>query len=181
MPNHERTEPSFSKTALMAALVIPALTVSLVWAGPQRDQYLWEQMQQHNFDLAAGGTLRVRVDDADLAIMVTTTSSTEVAIRLRSNNMEWARDRFERPNYRVREEGDTLVIESDNEPSNSWRSGSWMSVVIEVRLPSRFDLDLLTPDGDVSLEAFEGAATVRSQDGPSCRRNQIHHTFTTVC
>ena len=58
MPDHERTEPSFSKTALMAALVIPALTVSLVWAGPQRDQYLWEQMQQHNFDLAAGGTLR---------------------------------------------------------------------------------------------------------------------------
>ena len=145
--------------------MITLLVTSSAWATPQRDRYPWELMQQHSFDVADGGTLRVRVDDADLAVMASTTRSAEVTIRLRSNDMEWARDRFERTNYRARMDGGTVVIESDEEPNNSWRSGNWMSVFVEVHLPSRFDLDLETQDGDVSVAAFEGQARVHSQDG----------------
>ena len=153
------------RASLWTALMVTVLVTSSAGATPQRDQYPWEQMQQHSFDVADGSTLRVRVDDADLAVMVSTTGSAEVTIRLRSNDMEWARDRFERTNYRAHVDGSTVVIESDREPNNSWRAGTWMSVIVEVRLPSRFDLDLETQDGDVSVAAFDGQVRVRTQDG----------------
>lgn len=122
-------------------------------------------MQQHRFDVGAGGTLRVDLTDADLAVGSSATGAAEVTISLRSNDMEWARDRFERTNYRARLDGDTVIVESDEEPRNSWVSGNWMSVNVEVRVPSRFDLEVSTQDGDIDAGSFEGNARMRSQDG----------------
>lgn len=148
---------------LAAAMMLGALAVSAQPA--QRDQVPWEQMQQHSFAVADGGTLRVDLRDADVAIGNATGGGAEVTISLRSNDMEWARDRFERTNYRARLDGDTVIIDSDEEPRNSWVSGNWMSVNVEVRVPSRFNLHVVTQDGDVEAASFEGDARLRSQDG----------------
>jgi len=150
---------------ISALSVLLALAVTLPAAAQRRDQYPWQDMQQHAFDVAPGGTLHVRVNDADVAVMPATGSQATVDIRLRSNDMEWATERFERTNYRARLDGDTVVVESDRDRDNSWRSGRWMSVFVEVRVPARFDLDVMTQDGDVSVGSFEGNATLRTQDG----------------
>jgi len=153
-------------TTLAAAALLLTLTVALpVQAQRNRDQYPWQDMQQHSFDVADGGTLQVRVNDADVAVMASSGGSATVNIRLRSNDMEWATDRFERTNYRARLDGDTVIVESDDDPRNSWISGKWMSVFVEVHVPSRFDLDVETQDGDVAVASFEGRARLRSQDG----------------
>ena len=165
MANAERIVPVFPRAGLRAALVITLLSTSLVCAAPQQDQYPWEQMEQRSFDVGEGGALMVRVDDADVAVTASSAATTDVTIQLRSNDMDWARDRYDRTNYRVRLDGDTVVVESDDEPNNSWRAGSWMSVLVEVRMPSRSDLDVDTQDGDVSIAAFEGEARISSQDG----------------
>jgi hypothetical protein len=161
MSNHpsKKTTPVILGICALAA----ALTVSSPARG-QQDRYPWRDMQQHAFDVAEGGSLRVRVDDADVAV-VATDGVAAVTLRLRSNDMDWAVDRFERTGYRARVDGDTIVVESDEEPRGSWISGNWMSVFVEVHVPTRFDLDVVTQDGDVSVGSFEGEAILRTQDG----------------
>jgi hypothetical protein len=163
MSKHKQT---FNPRVLAAATLFVALVVTIpAQAQRSRDQYPWQDMQQHAFDVAAGGTLQVRVDDADVAVLASTGDSATVDIRLRSNDMEWATDRFERTNYRARHDGNAVIVESDREPRGSWMSGKWMSVLVEVHVPARFDLDVETQDGDVAVASFEGTARLRSQDG----------------
>jgi len=147
---------------LAAAMMFGAPAAS---AQSQRNQIPWETMQQHSFDVGAGGTLHVDLTDADVAVGTSSSGTAEVTISLRSNDMEWARDRFERTNYGARLDGNTVIVESDEEPRNSWVSGKWMSVNVEVRVPSRFDLEVSTRDGDIEAASFEGNARMRSQDG----------------
>jgi hypothetical protein len=153
------------RTFAIAALFVALAVAIPAQAQRNRDQYPWQDMQQHAFDVADGGTLQVRVNDADVAVMTSSGGNATVDIRLRSNDMEWATDRFARTNYRARLDGGTVIVESDRDPRNSWVSGKWMSVFVEVHVPARFDLDVMTQDGDVAVGSFEGDARLRSQDG----------------
>lgn len=151
--------------ALAGAVLATGIAPRAGHAEAQQERYPWREMQQHAFDVTDGGTLSVRVDDADVAITVASGAQASVTMRLRSNDMDWATDRFERTNYRAGLDGNTVVVESDEEPRDTWTSGNWMSVLIEVSVPARFDLDVETQDGDVSVASFEGDAVLRSQDG----------------
>jgi hypothetical protein len=131
---------------------------------PQRD-VPWESMLRQELAAVPGGRLQVRVDDADVAIGVADGQPAEVVISLRSNDMEWARGVYERMAFTVRESGGTIVVESDPRPREEWRRDRWMSVRIEARVPSRFDLDIHTQDGDVALASFEGSMQIVTQDG----------------
>ena len=150
---------------LVAAVAAAAATAS---GGPreisQRD-VPWESMQRQELPASPGGTLQVRVDDADVGVGTAEGDQAEVEISLRSNDMEWARGVYERMAFTVRESGGTIVVESDPRPREEWRRDRWMSVRIEARVPSRFDLDIHTQDGDVALASFEGSMQIVTQDG----------------
>lgn len=158
-------QPAMRVATIAFAVAMACGLFATTSVATQRGEYPAEEMQQHNFDVNDGGTLRIDVDDADVAVGTSTAGAAEVTISLRSNDMEWARDRFERTNYRARLDGNTVVVESDAEPRGSWVSGNWMSVLVDVRVPTRFDLDVATQDGDIDAGSFEGDALLRSQDG----------------
>jgi len=160
-----RATPKVRIVACLAALLLSALAYPDVRAEPQQQEHPWQQMQEHAFDVGAGGTLRVHVDDADVAVVAASGGNATIDIRLRSNDMERARDLFERTGYTARQDGNTIIVESGTRPDDDWRQGFWMSVVVETRVPKRFDLDLSTEDGDVSLASHEGRVRVDTEDG----------------
>lgn len=157
------TTPTRLRIALLAAIAATLATTPA--SAGQRDQYPWRDMLADTFDVADGGVLRVQIDDADVAVLAAGGNQATVTIRLRSNDMDWAVDRYQRTNYRARLEARAVIVESDEEPRDSWVSGNWMSVLVEVHVPTRFDLDVRTQDGDVAATSFEGNAVLRSQDG----------------
>ncbi len=150
----------------VVALLIAVLVGSAASAATLQQEYPWQSMEEQTFAAGAGGTLRVRVDDADVAVTADGGSNATIAIRLRSNDMDRATDLYARSNYRIRQDGGTILVESDRRPNNEgWRDRFWMSVVVDVRLPERFALDLSTGDGDVSLGSHEGEIRVQTHDG----------------
>ena len=164
--NEERFSNLTVAVLLAAFWLHTVISASMAHSAPlPPGQQAWEQMQQHAFDVSDGGTLRVRVDDADIAVGATASGAAHIEISLRSNEMEWARSEFEKMSFQARLDGNTVVIESDGRQGDSWRRGRWMSVRVEVRIPERFALELETRDGDVSLGSFAGDARIRSQDG----------------
>lgn len=159
-----------SPVAVLGAscLLVAAVAAAAASVGPreisQRD-VPWESMQRQEFAVSPGGALQIRVDDADVAIGVANGQRAEVVFSLRSNDMEWARGVYERMRLRAREDGRTIVVESDPRPREEWRRDRWMSVRVEARVPARFDLDVHAQDGDVALASFEGSMQIVTQDG----------------
>jgi hypothetical protein len=164
-----------TKRSHVAILAASCLSVGMVAAAaatagtpqidtPQRD-VPWESMLRQELAAVPGGRLQVRVDDADVAIGVADGQPAEVVISLRSNDMEWARGVYEQMAFSVRESAGAIVVESDPRPREEWRRNRWMSIRVEARVPSRFDLDILTQDGDVALGSFEGTMQIVTQDG----------------
>jgi hypothetical protein len=160
-----KSRKQITRAVCLAVLASSVLTSPDVRAEPGQQERVWQVMEEQSFEMASIGTLRISVDDADLAVVGDGETNATVEIRLRSNDMQRATDLYERSHYRARLEGNDIIVESDGRPNDEWRQGFWMSVIVEVRVPERFNLDLTTEDGDVSLGSHDGRIRVRTEDG----------------
>jgi len=148
-------------------LVVAALALT---AGVARGQD-WTQrtIYEETFDVSAGGSLSLDLGDMDVRV-VTGGTAARVEVIAWSRDHDFAREVFDRMHFSASVSGRTLRVETDEPSEWPWdwqewqrRGGAGFEAVVTV--PARFDLDLHTGDGDVTVDAIEGSVAIRTGDG----------------
>jgi hypothetical protein len=144
-----------------------ALAVSPVEA--QRDDRVRETLFEQQFNVSAGDRLVVEVGDMDLRVETGGTSA-RVEVIASARDQAFARERFDEMQFSADASGGELRVETVRQRNNSqdwreWQRRGGASFVAVITIPSRFDLDLQTGDGDVVVASFEGAVDIRTGDG----------------
>jgi hypothetical protein len=123
-------------------------------------------LEQH-LPVRPGGRLLVDVHDAD--VRVTTGGGGTAAVQLYASARDeaWGRDVVERMRFAIDTENGDLIIEADDPhiEERDWRRHHGVGVEVRVTIPTRFDADVRSGDGDISLGDLEGRVHLHSSDG----------------
>lgn len=128
-----------------------------------------ELMLEADYDVGPGGELVVEVGDADVNLRTVEGDGVRIEVWLEADDMDRARERYEKMNFTASSSGDRIVLETDEQESGfwNWSWGDWgdFSIEVEVTLPEEFDVNLSTGDGDVSVERVRGELEISTGDG----------------
>ena len=143
------------------------LEVAVAGSQPQQRQRQGETMLREQFNIGAGGSLVVDVPDGDVDVETTSGSGVEVEVILYSRDMEWARDIFDRMEFEVAAQGNTVRITARRTRirRGEWRRNRSFSLVARVRVPRQFNVDINTEDGDIFVADVNGTVALSSSDG----------------
>jgi hypothetical protein len=141
--------------------------VRAVAFGHAQEEYQQEVMLERSFTVGAGGTLVVDVQDADVTVTTGSGGGASVTVLAGGRDQDWVRQVFERMHFEASLSGNTLTVHSRDPEirSDEWRRHRGVSVEVQLTIPSRFDVQIATGDGDVSLADVDGAVQVRTSDG----------------
>ncbi len=128
-----------------------------------------ERMIAEQFAVSPGGTLEVRVADANLEILPSAKGEARVEVFLDGRSMPRARDYFAQQRFALTQEGNTVSVTTDA-PDNGfrfwdWEHWGWVSILVRAEVPAGFHLDLQTADGNIRVGQFNGRTHVRTADG----------------
>jgi len=142
-----------------APVLLPAL------ADPDRDY--GESMLEQSFPVTAGGTLTVDIPDGNVELLAGQADRVEVKIYLKSHHMERARERYEDMDFRAGAVSDGVQVEGHSRRGWSWNWSDMggFQITLLVTLPERYNVDIVTSDGDVHVERLIGEATLKTSDG----------------
>ena len=127
-----------------------------------------DKMLDRRFAVREGGQLAVRVGDSDVEIVSGASDEVHVEVFVESNDRDRARAHFENQHFRVTQEGNTVrVVTRQDQPTRfSWRN--WRDhprILTRLHVPTRFNADLRTSDGDVQVERLRGEIFLKTSDG----------------
>jgi len=152
----------------MALVSIAFAAAASAPAAAQRGDRTRETVYDQSFNVSAGDRLVVDVGDMD--VRVESGSAARIHVIAWAKDHAFARDIYEEMRFSAGASGGTLTIETD-EPRNwsydwqEWQRRGGASFTAIVTVPERFDLDLKTGDGDVTVGSFNGAVAVNTGDG----------------
>jgi hypothetical protein len=163
--------------ALDAGLEVPdalSSAFAVAWGGPPTladshrvRAYQEELVFQRSFEIRPGGTLAVDVHDADVQVETGSGASVEIKLYLHAEDMEWARQMYERARFRAESQGSTvrLISQEVRVDRSDWGGRRWYSVRASIRIPRQFDVSIRTGDGDVVVGDLNGSLDLRTADG----------------
>jgi DUF4097 and DUF4098 domain-containing protein YvlB len=148
-------------------MIIGAGLAFIMGGVAQDDRQDAEIMLERSFEVAAGGALRVDVNDGDVAVTTHGGSGVEVEIWATGRDMDWAREVYERMNFSVTASSGVVTITAEDAriSRNEWGRNRGVGIGVRVSIPERFNLDIETSDGDVSIEDVQGSVSLNSSDG----------------
>ena len=115
-----------------------------------------------SYAVAEGALLVVRVSDLD--VVVSTTSGREATVRLSGDDGEHvSRSDLEAMGFRVERTSEGLEITTEGS-DRGW-DGDDFDGTLMVTVPTRFDVQVRTGDGDVAVESVEGSVMLHTGDG----------------
>jgi len=120
-----------------------------------------------SFDVRACGALTVDFGDMDMDVREVSGSSAHVRVVATAHDVDWAREIFSDLRFEAGTSPGGLEIRTD-EVSVDWRDWRRHRPVrfrAEIQIPSHFNLDLTTGDGDIRIGSFEGTLIARTHDG----------------
>ena len=121
-----------------------------------------EVMIQKTFKVRAGGALLVDIAHADVDIQTGNSSEAVVTVTLNSRNMSKAREKFERMEWEVYEEGGNVHLKAES-PRGNWNVS--MDIDVSISIPSKFNINLETSHGDVNLDDVNGMIDLHTSHG----------------
>lgn len=127
-----------------------------------------EMVLDRRFSVDEGDQLDVRVGDADVAVMPGTSDAVHVQIFVEGRDLERARDYYEKQNFRVEQQGRTVSIRTSPDRNTRFQFRDWRDhpkIIIKITTPERFDAEIHTADGDLSVERLDGRVAIRTSDG----------------
>ena len=174
-PRTAAVPPSiFSLPALTIALFIVVACVSVAFAGSDdptftKSKYPEKKMVDKEFSLTAGGVLRIDVDDMDIHVKNSDGKTSRVQVFVAGPDQERAVEFFEEHlNFELGENDNELTMTSEGPRYHSgsfWKKYRRVHIWAIVTVPSRFDADITTDDGDLRVDALEGRIKIRTEDG----------------
>jgi len=154
---------------ILYVVLITAVLVTAATAGKSRnDKYPAEVVFDEEYSVKKGGFLEVSVGDMDLEIKPGSENQATVKVTVSGPDMEKAIEYYEKMRFDVEISNNHLVVTT--EPRRSWGMFDWnkyrrVGVLVEITIPSRFDVDAKTSDGDLTAEGLEGEIKLKSSDG----------------
>lgn len=152
------------------AMLASVVTLRLIRAPSFVSEYAFDGSDaggvvfDRRFDVAPGARLIVRVSDIDVA--VSTTPGSEASVRVEMDDGEAASsDVLERIGFTVRRTSEGLEITTESDGSRWQGMGDDYDLSLMVEIPSRFDVDVRTGDGDVAVAGIEGRVHLQTGDG----------------
>ena len=134
-----------------------------------RDQRGRERVVQRRFDVGPGGTLTIDIPDGDVEVETGNRSDVQVEVFLSSRDMEWARERFDRMEFKAEASGNTVTVTARRVRTrrSDWGRGRGpgFGILTRVSVPQRFNADISTEDGDIFLGDLDGRVVLNSSDG----------------
>jgi hypothetical protein len=121
---------------------------------------------ERDLGLAPGGALRLDVPDADIEV-TSAPGGGRLSVEIGAPDAARASEVFERMRFHAATEGDVFTIRAENfrlEGSDRHWHGR-AHVRIHVGLPDRFDISLVTGDGDVTVASVTGEVEIQTGDG----------------
>lgn len=113
--------------------------------------------ESQTFDVGAGGRLKIDTDIG--SIEVSTGTGDQVAA-----TVTWSGSNADEFTVDFSQDGDRVTIEGDFD-RGLWGWGSSPKVRFEVTVPERFDVDLETSGGSISVDDLEGEVRARTSGG----------------
>ena len=153
----------------LAALPLQALGQSIVKRSTpvRRGNASWIETYEWNAPAREGGKLILRADMGSVEITPGSGSQLEgrVVLRAYTGSEEKARRVFDAYHLSVRSiEGGGVYV--NGELSGSWRHGHSVGAEFDIKLPTRFNLDVETQGGDIGLECpLQGEARLTTAGG----------------
>ena len=132
------------------------------------DQHQEELVLERSFDLGPGGQLEIDVADADVQVTTGGGGAATVKVYVRARDIDWGRELVDRMDFQILAEGNTLIVEADHPhvEDHEWREHrGGAGIEVRVSIPARFDVDIRSGDGDISLGDLEGRISVHTADG----------------
>lgn len=164
----------FTILALLLALPLAALEVSGVKQGtPVRRGRGWEQRSEFEAPVREGARLLLRADNGGVTILPTPGNKVDCVVILRAYTSDEAEarrlfDRFQLSARSVEAGGVFITTES---PSRA-RHGSNFRVQFQITVPQRYNLDVETQGGDITVTApLEGEARLTTAGGDVSARD----------
>ena len=149
--------PPHEKGAHVAERTVASYAGTLTEAG--------EAVIDVRFDVSPGDALDVRVAHTDVVIETGSDKEAHIVVTLDGRDMDRAREVFEAMNFRVAQDGDVIRVVSES-PNRKWSWGSNdVQITVMARVPERFDAEIETSHGDLSMNDLEGRIDVRTSHG----------------
>lgn len=151
---------------LVAAAGLAAFIALPASAQERRAQ---ETLFDQSYPASPGQRLVVEVGDMDLDIRTGGGSEARVAVTAYARDLAFARDVFERMDFDAGADGGELrVVTRAEDPGydwREWRDRGGADFVATITIPRSFDLEVRTGDGDITIGAIEGTASIQTGDG----------------
>jgi len=159
---------SFALLAFLMTLPLAALDVSSVKQGaPVRRGHGWEQRSEFEAPVKEGARLLLRADNGAVSIRPGPGDKLSCIVTLRAYTSDEAEARglFDKYQLTARSvEANGVYITSQSPPRT--RHGANFRVHFEITLPQRYNLDVETQSGDISVEApLKGEARLTTAGG----------------
>ena len=126
-----------------------------------------ELMKERTFDVRTGESMSVEVGDADIIVRSHDSEVAHVAVFLDAQNMREAKAYFENQNFEISYDGSGVYVRTNPEKrGHSWGDESGGAhITIDLAIPTVFNADIRTSDGDIIMSALEGEVSLHSSDG----------------
>jgi DUF4097 and DUF4098 domain-containing protein YvlB len=164
-------------STLIALAIVPAgIWFSLEAGRPHPDQTRRAESPrqraadlvfEQEFSVGPGGALVVDLPDGDVEVRTGSGSTVRVEAFVSARDRQWGREVFDRMRFRADLSGTTVRVDGEDPriERHEWRDGRGVSVRAVITVPSKFDVDVGTSDGDIGLEQIDGRVELRSSDG----------------
>ncbi|MDH4069613.1 MAG: DUF4097 domain-containing protein [Ignavibacteria bacterium] len=121
-----------------------------------------EKKFEKKFDVDSGGRLVVKTDFGDVSVKGTSSDVVSINALIRGSMSDL--DEFE---VTADQSGNTVEVRGKGPKSDSWWSSGLdnMSVRIMIEVPERFNIDVSTAGGDVTVDRIEGAVEAGTSGG----------------
>ncbi|HYP16618.1 MAG TPA: DUF4097 family beta strand repeat-containing protein [Opitutus sp.] len=140
-------------------------TAALVLSAPLALQARIERVVEKTFAVPAGGLLKVETQGGNIAVQTSNEPAVTVIAkqRFKANSEAEADELAERLELRIEQAGSGVLAQA------KYERPKWGSLPVQVdfvvTVPTRYNVDLRTSGGNVSVGDLEGAATVRTSGG----------------
>jgi len=124
---------------------------------------------EKSFTVQPGGHLKVETSGGDIKVLSGTGSDVRVTATesIDANSEAKADELLKDLDLRIEQQGDGVAATAKYEKHGGWHFGSWppVSVSFTVVVPTRYNVELKTSGGDISLASIEGRAHLRTSGG----------------
>ena len=118
---------------------------------------------ERDFEMRSTGELEIQVGDADVSVGASRGDDARLVLYVDGDEVS-SEAAIEELGFEIETGSDFLGIRSREDRDWDWYE-SGADVSIEVTVPSGFDIDVRTGDGDIAVGSFDGAVNLTTGDG----------------